>query len=106
MRFGALYKKNAFGYAPINTRYTRLSQFEHRPLTTVAVIDVHTESERTSGGISADGLLAMYEHMGLDCLARDMKALGIPRDTAEQQLASVRHTVQHLTALEAKVKVN
>lgn len=63
------------------------------------------ESERASGGISADGLLAMYAHMGLDCLARDMKALGIPRDTAEQQLASVRHTVQHLTALEAKVKV-
>ncbi len=57
------------------------------------------------GGISPDGLLAMYRHMGIECLARDIATLGIPRDTAEEQVASVHLTVQHLVALEAKMKV-
>ena len=56
-------------------------------------------------GIGAEGLLAMYRHMGLDCLARDMQRLGIPTDCAQEQLLLLRRSVRHLHKLEAKVKV-
>lgn len=63
-------------------------------------------SKAAVSGISPDGLLSLYRHMGLECLVRDMRTLGIPPDKARQQLESLRRTVRHLTTLEAKVKVS
>lgn len=56
-------------------------------------------------GITVDGLLALYRHMGLECLVKDMKTLKISPVKAQEQLESLRRTARHLTKLEAKVKV-
>ena len=57
-------------------------------------------------GIAVEGLMAMYTHMGLDCLKRDMRTLGIAPENTDAQLESLRRTVKHLKVLEGKVKAS
>jgi hypothetical protein len=56
------------------------------------------------GGISVDGLLKLYNHMGVATLSTDMATLGIPAEGTQQQLAALRSAVRHLRDLEAKLK--
>ncbi len=51
-----------------------------------------------------DGLLKLYNHMGVATLSTDMATLGIPAEGTQQQLAALRSAVRHLRDLEAKLK--
>lgn len=57
-----------------------------------------------SHGLTAAGLETLYRHMGIDALARDLEVLGIPPESASEQLQQLRRTMDHLQALEQRVR--
>jgi hypothetical protein len=88
----------------LNIKWVVLSQASGGGIGTPGgLVDSHRVS-KSAQGITAEGLLEMYRHMGFECLLRDMGVLGIPQDKAKEQLESLRRTVRHLEKLEAKTK--